>query len=89
MNINNYKIPLRIFNKLTYSDFRNIYGVGPKTASFFEDLTEYMQPSSYTDVKNFIKIFNKQNKTNIKYNFLENNLIKMKNGHIYELIYKK
>jgi hypothetical protein len=89
MSLINYKIPLKIFNKLTYKDFKNIYGVNHKTASIFEDIVECMTPSSYKDIENFVKIYNKQNNKNIKYNFLKNNIIKMKNGNVFELIYIK
>ena len=79
----------RIFNQLKYKDFLNIYGVGKKTAKILDDIAENKFASSSVDVNNILKYYNKNNNKNIRYNFINKDIIKMKDGNCYHLIYLK
>lgn len=88
-------IPLRIFNMFKYEDFLKISGVGKKTASFLtflnqnQTLHNTILINDYRDIQYLIKTSNLNTTDKIRYNFINNNIVKMKDGNIYEFIYKK
>lgn len=88
-------IPLRLFNMFKYEDFLKISGVGKKTANFLtflnqnQTLNNDIKIHDCTDVQYMIKTSNLNTTDKIRYNFINNNIVKMKDGNIYEFIYKK
>jgi len=82
-------LPLRIFQKFKYNDFLAISGVGSKTANLLDDMNQCKTVTSHIDVQNIIKNYNKETNNKIRYNFINNNIIKMKDGNVFELYYLK
>ena len=87
--MNKVNLPLRIFQKLKYNDFVAISGVGPKTANLLSDMIEFKIVKNYKDIQYLIKLHNIETNNKIRYNFINNNVIKMKDGCIFELFYLK
>jgi len=87
-------IPLRIFNMFKYKDFLKISGVGKKTANFLtflsqnQTLDNTIKINDCKDIQYIIKTNNLNTTDKIRYNFINNNIVKMKHGDIYEFIYK-
>jgi len=87
--MNKVNLPLRIFQKLKYNDIIAISGVGPKTASLLTDMIEFRIVKNYKDIQFLIKLHNQETNNKIRYNFINNNIIKMKDGNVFELFYLK
>ncbi len=87
--VNKVILPLRIFQKFKYNDFLSISGVGSKTANLLDDMIQYKTVTSHVDVQNIIINYNKETNNKIRYNFINNNIIKMKDGNAFELYYLK
>lgn len=85
--MNKVIVPLRIFQMFKYNDFKQISGVGQKTALFLKDLSNNQTITSNIDIKLSIQDYNSKTSNKIRYNFISNNIVKMKNGSIYEFIY--
>ena len=85
--MNKIIVPLRIFKMFKYNDFKQISGVGQKTALFLNDLSNNHTITSNIDIKLSIQDYNSKTSNKIRYNFINNNIVKMKNGCIYEFIY--
>ena len=85
--MNKVIVPLRIFQMFKYNDFKQISGVGQKTALFLKDLSNNQSITSNIDIKLSIQDYNSKTSNKIRYNFISNNIVKMKNGSIYEFIY--
>lgn len=83
----NYVLPLLIFNKLKYNDLMNIQGVSKKTANFLEDMIETTTVSSYMDIQKHITNYNKLTNNKIRHNFIKNDIVKMRNGYAYQILY--
>jgi len=88
-------VPLRIFQMFKYEDFLKISGVGKKTANFLVFLNQNqilhnnIKINDYKDIQYIIRTSNLNTTDKIRYNFINNNIVKMKDGDIYEFIYKK
>ncbi len=78
----------RIFKQLKIKDFNNIYGVGKKSATILEDIAINQYASSTIELQSLIKFYNLTNNKNIRYNFINDDIIKMKDGKCYKIIYK-
>lgn len=87
--MNKIILPLRIFQKFKYKDFVAISGVGHKTANLLTDMVEVRTVTDYKDIKYLIKLHNLETNNKIRYNFINNNVIKMKDGNVFELLYLK
>jgi hypothetical protein len=78
-----------------YEDFLRISGVGKKTANFLtflsknQTLDNTIKIDDCKDIQYIIKMNNLNTTDKIRYNFINNNIVKMKDGDIYEFIYKK
>jgi hypothetical protein len=79
----------KIFSQLSFKDFSNIYGVGKKTAKLLENIAQNKYASSTKEIHDSLRYYNKNNNKNIRYNFINNDIIKMKDGNCYKLIYFK
>jgi hypothetical protein len=87
--MNKVNLPLRIFQQFKYKDFVAISGVGPKTANLLTDMIEFRIVKNYKDIQFLIKLHNLETNNKIRYNFINNNVIKMKDGNVFELFYLK
>jgi hypothetical protein len=72
-----------------------IAGIGHKTANFLSiinvlnNIGDINNVSSSKDIKTLIKQYNKYDNNKIRYNFINNDIIKMKNGSIYKIEFLK
>jgi len=82
-----------MFQKLDYNNLMKISGVGHKTANLLSIINVLYTHvynyniSSSKDIKTLIKQYNKNTNNKIRYNFINNDIIKMKNGSIYKITY--
>jgi hypothetical protein len=83
----NYVLPLLIFNKLKYNDLINIQGVSKRTANFLEDMIETTTVNSYVDIQKYVIKHNKLTNNKIRHNFIKNDIVKMRNGYAYQILY--
>jgi len=89
----NTVIQTYIFQKLNYCNLIKISGVGQKTANFLNiinvlnNMGGINNISSSKNLKALIKEYNKYDNNKIRYNFINNDIIKMKNGSIYKIEY--
>jgi hypothetical protein len=84
-----------MFQKLDYCNLMKIAGIGHKTANFLSiinvlnNIGDINNVSSSKDIKTLIKQYNKYDNNKIRYNFINNDIIKMKNGSIYKIEFLK
>jgi len=81
------KIIIKAFNKLKYTEIRNLAGIGSKTAFFLNDIIDKKKIKSFQDLKTIIKNYNIQNNQKIRYNFLNNDFLLTKNELIYKIVF--
>ena len=81
------KIIIKAFNKLKYTEIRNLVGIGSKTAFFLNDIIDKSKIRSFQDLEIIIKNYNIQNNQKIRYNFLNNDFLFTKNKLIYKIIF--
>jgi hypothetical protein len=85
-------LPVRIFQSFGFNEFKSMCGVSTKTAeiltttNILSNLGEIKSIQSSNDLNYIVKLYNKNNKK-IRYNFIKNDIIKMKNGNVYSVIY--
>lgn len=75
----------KVFNKLKFSDFLNIQGVGLRTATFLNDIKIEKTIDNSKELKTIIQSHNKETNNKIRYNFITKDLILTKDGLIYKI----